>query len=214
MSTKNKIYINKVTSPMDKHYTYKELNIKKEKALKDKDYISVIHYSYAMIEDRLLSFLHYLYIIDRDKYPYKLESIVKDEMTALLDKNKSEKKGNDYNPNINNISTKIKIIKKIYNYKKDDAIIIEMKKHMDDLFSLKELKHDILKLEKWIKFRNELVHSLYNKHYEDLENKIEEQANMGIYLSNQFDNYSDLLKGNINHKKSFRKILEERYTKD
>lgn len=200
---KNKPSIDEVLSLMDKHITYVELNTKKEKALKDKEYISVIHYSYAMIEDRLLSFLYYLYIINRSNYD--LEPEVEQSIIKI---------NNDFKPQFNNISTKIKIIKKIYNYKKDDAIIIEMKKHMEDLFSLKELKRDILKLEKWIKFRNELVHSLYNKHYEDLENKIEEQANIGIYLSNQFDNYSDLLKGNINHKKSFRKILEERYTKD
>lgn len=58
--------IDKVVDGLNKHYTYIELNKRKKLAYEIGDYLSVIHYSYAMIEDRLLSFLHYLYITNKN----------------------------------------------------------------------------------------------------------------------------------------------------
>ncbi len=209
MSNKKNTYIKMVNSSMDKHFTYIELNNLRDKALLCGDYISVMHYCYAMIEDRLLSFLHYLYIIDRNKYPYLLENKIATSITLLLYPNKKDDFCIKSKPNFNNINTKINVIKKIYNYSGKDIIILNMKNFINEIIDLNELKGDVKNLIEWKNFRNELVHSLYNKNLEDYNSKIKKYANIGISLANKFDNYSDLMKGNIINHKSFRALMNE-----
>ena len=201
----NKPKINKVSDKMNKHYTYLELNKRKNESFENQDYLSVIHYCYAMIEDRLLSFLHYLYIINRDTYPYKFEKDVEKAFTYLLYQDKEKEKSS---PHFNNLNTKINLIKKIYNYKKNDSIILRVKQHMANVLSINDLKKDITKLEEWAKYRNEFTHSMYNKDISAIDKSLILSAKNGLYLSERFDLYSDLLKGNIYEIPSLRSQLE------
>ncbi len=197
--------INKVSSNMNKHLTYTELNRRKDVSLKNKDYFSVVHYSYAMIEDRLLSILHYLYIIDRNEYPYRLEKKMEKSFTNLL----YPKKENDCSkPNFNNLNTKINALKKICNYKNDDENIVLIKNHLEKVLSVEDFKNDLNSLNKWKGFRNEYTHSIYNKNIEDIDNSIEKQAEDGDKLAKKFDKYSDLLKGKIYATPSLRSQIE------
>ena len=60
--------IKKVFNNSDKQLTYSMLNKKCKLALENKEYETVLLYSYAMIEDRLLSMLHHLYVINNNIY--------------------------------------------------------------------------------------------------------------------------------------------------
>ena len=185
---------------MEKHNTYQELTKKRDNSLKKENYVEVVTYSYAMIEDRLLSFLHHLYVIDR--YNFKLEDLVSPHLANV--KRKNDDLESEYKPHIENISTKISIIKTLYNYKGKDSILIKINNHIKEIIDVKQLKKDICKLEKWLKYRNEITHGLFNKDLNDLNSKLKSIAEEGIYLSGRFDFYSDLLKGNINKKESLR----------
>lgn len=199
-----------VKDGMDKHNTYQILNERKKDALKKKNYLEVISYSYAMIEDRLLSFLHYLYIINRNNYPFKLESDVKKSITKLLYP-KEEK--DESNPHFNNLNTKINLIKKIYNYDGDDVVIKNIKEHMEKVLEMNNLKSDIKKLDDWKGYRNEFIHSLYNKNIEALDEIIKDKAEVGMQLADAFDKHSDLLKGKINNIESLRSQIENKKIK-
>lgn len=199
----------KVKSNMNKHYTYLELNKRKKQAFKEGNYLEVIQYSYAMIEDRLLSILHYLYVVNRNEYPYKLEKYVEESITKLLyPKRYIEENMRTSSPCINNINTKLNIIKKIYNYKKDDENILLMRKKINDVINIKLLKMDISRLETWKEYRNEFTHTLYNKDLDDINIHLREQAKIGIELSERFDEYADILKGKVNNTKSLRSFYE------
>lgn len=193
------------TDNMSKHHTYQELTKKRDNSLKNENYVEAIAYSYAMIEDRLLSFLHHLYVIDR--YKFKLEDLVSQHLAKKMRKNNDVE--SEYKPHIENISTKINIIKKLYNYKGIDSVLIKINNHIKDTLDVKQLQNDIGRLNKWLNYRNEITHDLFNKDLDDLNNKLKSIAEEGIYLSGQFDYYSDLLKGNINNKESLRKIFEK-----
>lgn len=206
----NKPKITKASGNFEKHYTYLELNKRKMKSFEKKDYLSVIHYCYAMIEDRLLSFLHYLYIIDRNIYPFKFEKSVEKSFTKLMYPNKEEETSS---PNFKNLNTKIKIIKNLYNYKKDDPTILRVKRHMDSVLNMKDLKNDITKLSEWSKYRNEFTHSMYNKDIKSIDEHLVANAKEGLYLADRFDMYSDLLKGNIYDIPSLRNKIETNNTK-
>ena len=193
------------TDNMSKHHTYQELTKKRDNSLKNENYVEAIAYSYAMIEDRLLSFLHHLYVIDR--YKFKLEDLVSQHLAKKMRKNNDVE--SEYKPHIENISTKINIIKKLYNYKGIDSVLIKINNHIKDTLDVKQLQNDIGRLNKWLNYRNEITHDLFNKDLDDLNNKLKSIAEEGIYLSGQYDYYSDLLKGNINNKESLRKIFEK-----
>ena len=190
---------------MEKHNTYQELTKKRNNSLKKENYVEVVTYSYAMIEDRLLSFLHHLYVIDR--YKFKLEDLVSPHLASVMRKNSEIE--SEYKPRIKNISTKITIIKALYNYKGTDLILSKINNHIKDILDVKQLQNDIGRLNKWLNYRNEITHGLFNKNLEDLNSKLKSIAKEGIYLSGRFDYYSDLLKGNINKKESLRKIFEK-----
>ena len=92
-----------------KKQTYTILNKKNKIALENKEYETVLLLSYSMIEDRLLSFLHYLGIINRGDsilYPNDyIDSIIR----PMLKFKENIAKERVYK--LCNISTKIKIIK-------------------------------------------------------------------------------------------------------
>lgn len=191
---------------MSKHLTYQELNKRKMDAYSNGNYMESIQYAYAMIEDRLLSILHHIYIINRNIYPYKFEESVAVELTKMLYPNKENKVAN---PRFENINTKITIIQKIYNYKGENLIIKKIQNHLEATLDMNKFKKDISKLKKWKNFRNEFTHAIYNKDINDVIMKEKEQASIGIELSESLDNYTELLKGYINGVNSVRSELEK-----
>lgn len=203
----SKRLIKAVDDNMSKHFTYKELNKRKIDAYNNGNYMESIQYSYAMIEDRLLSILHHIYIINRKEYPYKFEEKVGAEMTNILYPNKNKKIAQ---PRFDNINTKITTIQKIYNYKGEDIIIKKIQKHLLLNLNIEEFKKDINKLKKWKNFRNEFTHAIYNKDMNDIISKEKEQALIGIELSESFDRYTELLKGYVNNTNSLRYEFENK----
>ena len=109
--------IKKVINNKDKELTYKELNKKCKLALENKEYETVLLYSYAMIEDILLSMLHHLYVINR----YNDSILPNDYIDRIIRPLLGYKSESDKNKlyKIKNISTKINLIK-LFNKKNKD----------------------------------------------------------------------------------------------
>lgn len=185
--------IKKVMDNIDKRLTYSVLNKKCKEALAKKEYETVIMYSYAMIEDRLLSMLHYLYIVNRNEDRLLPVDYIDNIIRPLLKYNLDADKNKIYK--INNITTKIKLIRifnilnaKHSNYINDGYKII--KKNID----LYEFGKYFEKLNKWIKIRNEIVHSSFNKNIDDLNNNIEKIAYEGYELAKKVSKYTNSIK--------------------
>ena len=109
--------IKKVFNNSDKQLTYSMLNKKCKLALENKEYETVLLYSYAMIEDRLLSMLHHLYVINRYNDSILPNDYIDNIIRPLLGHNNKAEKSKVYK--IYNITTKINIIK-IFNKKNKD----------------------------------------------------------------------------------------------
>jgi len=164
--------------------------------LENNNYESVLLLSYAMIEDRLLSMLHYFYLIeDKNKCLYPSDYI-DGYIRHFLKYKENSRKEEVYK--IYNISTKIKMLKLFINNNNEDNVYINncynviCNKIGEDNY--KKYFND---LEDFLKVRNEIIHSSFNKNINDLNIKLEICAKEGYRLSKLISKYVNLIKYDI-----------------
>lgn len=192
------IFMNKiklVENNNEKKQTYAILNKKNKVALENNEYETVILLSYSMIEDRLLSFLHYLGVINRNDNLVYPSEYIDNIIRPLLKYKENVPKERIYK--LNNISTKIKIIK-LFLKNNDDNIF-----YIRDCYSIIEknigtanMKKFLSDLRTWIKIRNEIVHASFNKNINDLGANIEFSAREGYRLARLISSYTNKIKTN------------------
>ncbi len=101
--------INAVSGNKDKQRTYREQYLKYNKAVKEEFFCEAILISYAMIEDRLRSFLYHIgALANRNSINVNCKK-TKAQLKEIVLEYKTEKENN--NLGIKNISGKIKIIR-------------------------------------------------------------------------------------------------------
>ena len=191
-----KRFIEPVKDNISKQITYQELNKKCKQALKDNNYETVILLTYAMLEDRLLSFLHYMYIIDRNNniyYPTKeIDTIIRPLLKYKEDSNIKQ------GYKIFNISTKLKILKLFTNNNSNIQYLLDCKNIIDINIGIDNYNKLLDDITTWIKYRNEIIHSSFNKDINDLNNKIISISKEGYRLSKLLSNYTNKIKTNNN----------------
>ena len=187
--------IKKVINNKDKELTYKELNKKCKLALENKEYETVLLYSYAMIEDRLLSMLHHLYVINR----YNDSILPNDYIDRIIRPLLGYKSESDKNKlyKIKNISTKINLIK-LFNKKNKDIspYINDCYRMIDSNIGIGKLSNYFKRLKKWTSIRNEIIHGSFNKNINDLNNHLKESSIEGYNLAKEISKYTNLIKDN------------------
>lgn len=203
-----KRFIEPVKDNISKQITYQELNKKCKQALKDNNYETVILLTYAMIEDRLLSFLHYMYIIDRNNniyYPTKeIDTIIRPLLKYKEDSNIKQVY------KIFNISTKLKILKLFTNNNSNIQYLLDCKNIIDINIGIDNYNKLLDDITTWIKYRNEIIHSSFNKDINDLNNKIISISKEGYRLSKLLSNYTNKIKTNNNQLSIRDKYINER----
>lgn len=194
-----------VKNNMEKYFSYKTQIEKYNKAMQEGFYYEAIFISYAIMEDRLLSFLDKIGVITLEK----ALQIKKLEMTEKIKPfiyylTKSD------NINLQNITEKIKIIKCILKMSYEDATAFEtkyrtemntdcMNGYLQDLYmdideniDRDAIKKHFNKMKKWFEKRNSLIHGLVNKTADDdFEREIKmiaiDSEKIWRYLDNNLD---------------------------
>lgn len=188
MSAKREI--KPVEDNLDKFLTYKAQKGRLAAALRGGFYFEAILIDYALLEDRLRSFLYYLGLI-KDRGSVKTYKIAKDSIASIIDKYKRDDEKSTFG--VVNIGDKIKVVRALANWatnsisKDENAYLIAIRKSYEntDISYLLEL---LDKIEIWKNYRNEIIHSLMNKNIDSLNEKIEEKAIEGRKLAEQIDN--------------------------
>lgn len=187
--------IKKVTDNKDKELTYRELNKKCKKALENKEYETVLLYSYAMIEDRLLSMLHYLYVIDRYSDSLLPYDYVDKIIRPLVGYNSESEKYKVYK--IYNITAKINILNVFNKNNKDlSQYLNDCYRIIDNNIKVDKLNDYFKRLVKWKDIRNEIIHASFNKNIKDLNHKLKESSIEGYDLAREISKYTNLIKDN------------------
>lgn len=193
-----------VKNGKEKQNAYRNEFSRLGKALKDEFFLEAIAIGYAVIEDRLVSFLHHAGIVSRTKENLLINRAVYPYLRILL------KKDEKYAIRIKDISVKVSLICRLLTMTEDEAKAIDddvrinlagkRKKiaapgYMLDLYQQinqaidRELIVDIFyDLEPWRTERNQLIHALLNKTVSSSTIAKKKCAEAGVFLARGLDN--------------------------
>ena len=191
--------ISKVNDSNDKYVTYKRYMEKYSNALKYECYLEAIAIDYAMIEDRLLAFLHIMGVISRDHDKLAVNKFCRAKIRVLLNRKPNAQLG------VTSISGKLSITKALLsiNAEEKDKYLSTVNTYLEKKILKQEFCETIAEIEKWCKIRNEYIHALLNKNYDSAQEGIKEYAEEGLKLARKVDSYVKKIKRNNNIRKSF-----------
>lgn len=175
------------------------------KAIKEEYYLEAIAIGYAIIEDRLVAFLHHAGIVSRNNDDLRINRCVYPYIRRLIGK------GDDYSIKIKDISVKIDLICKLLALSAQraaeidnevDAFVkannkksITCKGYMMDLYNQvnKSIEWELIvdifyELDSWRSERNQLIHALLNKTVTSSETAKKECALKGHDITRYLDN--------------------------
>jgi hypothetical protein len=194
------VKIIKVKNNKEKGNTYKNMFARFKKAIKNEFYFEAIFIDYAMLEDRLTSFLKYLGIvipsIDRlrinDNYYNSINNLFNDYNNSKLE--------------INNISVKINLIKyliKSYKLNSLEKYNLNNLRPVIESININTLETTLNELEGWIIKRNNLIHDLMEKEISSINDNLSDVAESGNLYVRSIDTQVSKIKEYI--RKTYKK---------
>ena len=194
--------IKAVANLKDKENTYRTQKARLNLAIKQKFYFEAILIEYAIIEDRLRSYMYHIGLLQNReafKISAKIPKRVKNEIEPIVRKYG----GNDKLFSIANITGKMRILKALVIWSSNAECECDTKylQHLKSQFQ--ELDPDLMletleKISHWNDYRNEVVHALMNKNVLslnlELEAKVVEGKQYAEILDSQLKSFK---KGNV-----------------
>ncbi len=186
-----------VSDNQEKFMTYKELMKRHKSAMKQEFYFEAMFIVYAMMEDRLTTYLYYIGCIkDRNTFCFdnpKVSDILKKLAKKYLDKKEKRLSVNTISGKRNIIRATLlwaengfedcegdylEVLRKVYQKKTDPTLFMEM----------------LTQAENWCEYRNELVHGMMNKNISSLYETLHTKADEGLEIVRYFDKTVQKLK--------------------
>lgn len=190
--------ITPVSDNQDKRNTY-QANIRRyNKAIREGFYYEAILIDYAMMEDRLRSFLYHMGLFNTRNSHKADVSRVKKSLKGIVQTYKRPKE-NDYF-NVTSISGKMKIVRCTLLWVEqesgdcDDIYLLSLRRQLDKYIDAERLMNAINGVEEWCSYRNEIIHALMNKNIESTYEDIAAQAEEGMRLCREIDSQVDRIK--------------------
>lgn len=195
-----------VTDNLAKYYTYREFISRYNRAMKESFYFEALLIDYAMLQDRLRSFLFHMGALKTRKSTKVDFAKAKNTLQSIVAEYKQ--KGDSQSVGITSITGKMRIIRCVAQWTATtetvpitDSYAVIMKRQMEglDIALLLSCLDDI---SAWCKYRNEIIHCLLNKSVDSVDARIAEQAENGFRIARTLDTLvRQLQKGNVIRKK-------------
>lgn len=187
-----------VKTRKEKGETYRVCMEKHKKAMAEGFYFEALLIDYAMIEDRLRSFLWHAGAFNRWEDNTKFCRMkASRELKELIEANADKL---PKRINLNRISDKIKCVRAILKWaEKDESgsnesqyvqALREQCKKLDG----EKLKQTLDELDEWKKERNEIIHSLLNKAQYGIDGRAQRLAEEGLKIGREMDAQVRILK--------------------
>ena len=179
----SKPLIKPVTDNKDKENTYSIYIDMYNSSMENGYYGEAELIVYAFIEDRLLSFLSHLNVTESDRVSLKKDAyeFYKGKKLKLYD-----------------LSTKLDVLNNLLsvckNNRLDNAYINYIKDCIGSSIEYDELENLIKDLRQWSKYRNEIVHGLFNKNIEALRSNYRNHVEKGYKIGRRIDKYVKRIK--------------------
>ena len=190
--------IKPVTNNSEKQQAYAENIRKYNRAMKHGFFFEAMLIDYAMIEDRLRSFIYHIGgLKTRDDYVIE-KGIVRERLSEIVNDYKDEKENNTLG--ISSISGKMKIIRATLRWASEvestpkDKYLKTLKSQYEGQIDIGGMLDTLDEIRDWCDYRNEIVHALMNKNVENVDEKLKIQAARGMELARYLDGQVKSLK--------------------
>lgn len=206
--------IEAVSSNRDKQLTYKENCAKYTRAIQEEFYFEAMLISYAMIEDRLRSFLYHIgALANRESIKVSCTK-TKNQLKEIVDAYKMKKENNSLG--ITNITGKLKIIRCTLEWAatvedgyEDDKYLVALKNQYEGNIDIQETLSVIEELYEWLDYRNEIMHALLNKNVDSLHTELRERTIQGMELARKVDSFVSHVKKRNYIRRSIKLCVEK-----
>ena len=200
-----------VKTMQEKYETYAAEMKRLKKALDEGFYFEAMLIDYALLEDRLRSFVYHAGLLaDRNaKNLLPNKNKAREGFNGLVERVETWKRKNGQEAmcdfqiehlSPNKISGKIFIIRTIVLWSStlerlpDESRYLQALRRQCESLDAAALLETLDALEKWKDYRNEVIHSLMNKRLQSVQQELPEQAERGLQLARMLDQQVRLLK--------------------
>ncbi len=194
--------IDAVIDNMDKKYTYANHKGRYQRAMRNGFYFEALMIDYALMEDRLRSFIYHAGII-QSRTLNKIDCSKKNKRYLKAIYRLWITNENANLPQIGSIMGKVNLIRAITEWTSttteipdDNRYLLALKSQCESV-DIDALLNDLKRVEDWCNYRNEVVHALMNKNINSLNKELYEKVTEGMEIANSLDTYvRDMKKGN------------------
>lgn len=205
--------ISPVETMQEKYETYRAEMARLKGALQQGFYFEAMLIEYALLEDRLRSFVYHAGLLQNRKASHFLpgKNAVRKDFNRIAQRVKTWKledgkeTGNTSNferLSVNKISDKIFIVRTIVLWSSeleslpDESRYLQALRGQCESLDAAALLETLDGIDTWRMYRNEVIHSLMNKRMESVQQKLSEQVEQGVQLARQLDAQVTILKKN------------------
>lgn len=205
--------ISPVETMQEKYETYRAEMAHLKGALQQGFYFEAMLIEYALLEDRLRSFVYHAGLLQNRKASHLLpgKNAVRKDFNRIAQRVKTWKledgkeTGNTSNferLSVNKISDKIFIVRTIVLWSSeleslpDESRYLQALRGQCESLDAAALLETLDAIDTWRMYRNEVIHSLMNKRMESVQQKLSEQVEQGVQLARQLDAQVTILKKN------------------
>lgn len=205
--------ISPVETMQEKYETYRAEMSRLKGALQQGFYFEAMLIEYALLEDRLRSFVYHAGLLQNRKASHLLpgKNAVRKDFNRIAQRVKTWKledgkeTGNTSNferLSVNKISDKIFIVRTIVLWSSeleslpDESRYLQALRGQCESLDAAALLETLDAIDTWRMYRNEVIHSLMNKRMESVQQKLSEQVEQGVQLARQLDAQVTILKKN------------------
>ena len=183
--------IKPVEDNYDKQNTYVVLNDKLTKAKEEGYYYESMFIVYAMIEDRLSSILYYLKATIQNEKKTVFNPENKNIMKEIFFRENNIDKDR-FHFDFNKVSHKRLMLETLIKWSQKTPT--ESKLHEDTKKILKDTENyltTLKDLDKWCDYRNQLIHDIFNKNMQSVNDEIKEQIDKGYKVARELINLAN-----------------------
>ena len=182
--------IQPVENNIEKQQTYAKQLGRYKLAMRNDFFFEAMMIVYAMLEDRLNSYLYYIGAYDNRKI-IKISKRTKKYLLEIV--SLYEKGDKQIRLRTDTITGKMKIVEATLKWVEDvtnvqDKYLVELKNELEGI-DVGGLLITIDEIKDWLKYRNEIVHASMNKNidclYESLKLRVEDGMEYARFLDNQ-----------------------------
>ncbi len=213
--------ISPVETMQEKYETYRAEMARLKGALQQGFYFEAMLIEYALLEDRLRSFVYHAGLLQNRKASHLLpgKNAVRKDFNRIAQRVKTWKledgkeTGNTSNLerlSVNKISDKIFIVRTIVLWSSeleslpDESRYLQALRGQCESLDAAALLETLDAIDTWRMYRNEVIHSLMNKRMESVQQKLSEQVEQGVQLARQLYAQVTILKKNNRIRKAAR----------